>query len=290
MLLPKFEYHRPQELSEAVELLAAREGARVLAGGTDLLVNLKRRAAAAEALVDVSRLEELSGFSSGRGRLFVGAATTAASLASGRTLAHGLRALSLGARALGSPQVRNRATLGGNLATARPAGDLLPPLLCLDAKIETAGPQGERQVPAFSFFLGPGQTVLEPGEIIKGVALDRPGPGSGGGYHKLGVRRTLEIALVSAAAFMALEPDGKTIALARVALGAVAPTPLRAAGAEQVLVGGRAGEELFRRAARAAAEGAKPIDDHRGSADYRRQMVEVLTKRALDDAWRQAKG
>jgi carbon-monoxide dehydrogenase medium subunit len=290
MLLPRFAYHRPQGLAEAVEILAERPGARVLAGGTDLLVNLKRGSARASEVVDVSGLEELAGLRSGRGRLFIGAATTAATIAGGRALAHGLRLLVLGARSLGSPQVRNRATLGGNLATARPAGDLLPALLCLEARVQTAGPQGEREVPAFSFFLGPGQTVLEPAEIVRGVRLERPGPGSGGGYHKLGVRRALEIALVSAAAFLALEADGKTVAQARVALGAVAPTPIRATGAEQVLVGRKAGEKLFARAGEAAAADAKPIDDHRGSADYRRQMVAVLAQRALRDAWLQARG
>ena len=289
MLLPPFDYHRPASLPQALELLAQLgESARPLAGGTDLLVNLKLKKLAPQALVDLSGLEELRGRASQNGRLHLGALTTAARLAAG-----GLevpRLLSLAAGVLGSPQVRHRATLGGNLVTARPAADLCLPLLALGAKALLAGPKGQREVDLDGFFQGPGYTIKEPGEILTGVVLDAPRPGVGGGYQKLGLRQALEIALVNVAAHVELEADGQHVALARVALGAVAPTPLLARRAAEVLQGAAADEKNLAAAAEAAAAEAKPIDDHRGSAAYRRDMVRALTLRALRQALAQAQG
>ena len=218
----------------------------------------------------------------------LGALNTASRLATGGAEIPGL--LSLGAGALGSPQVRNRATLGGNLVTARPAADICLPLLALGAKAVLAGPDGEREVALEGYFKGPGYTVKEPGEILTRVLLDGPAPGRGGGYQKLGLRQAMEIALVNVAAYLELEDDGKTVAMAQVALGAVAPTPMLSPGAAQVLQGALAGEKIFSEAAEEAAADAKPIDDHRGSAAYRRDMVRTLTLRALRQALSQAQG
>ncbi|RJX34872.1 MAG: xanthine dehydrogenase family protein subunit M [Desulfarculus sp.] len=291
MLLPKFDYHQPRDLPAACGLLAELgPEARVIAGGTDLLVNLKHGRIRPKALVGLERLEELTGLDSGRGRLFIGARTSAAHLAASRSLGGGLRLLAQAAGQLGSPQVRNRATIGGNLCTARPAAELPPPLLCLDARALLAGPQGQREVALSAFFKGPGLTVLGPDEIMRGVVIPRPGLGGGGAYLKLGLRRAMEISLVNVAAFLQLAPDGRTIAQARVALGAVAPTPILSPRAAQALIGQRAGDKLFAAAAEAAARDARPIDDHRGSAAYRRDMVRVLARRALEQAWDQARG
>ena len=289
MLLPSFDYYRPQSLPEALSLLGEMgEDARPLAGGTDLLVNLKLKKLTPKVLLDLGGLEGLKGIREDNGLMSLGALNTASRLASGSPEVPGL--LAMGAGALGSPQVRNRATLGGNLVTARPAADICLPLLALGAKAVLAGPSGEREVPLDGYFKGPGYTVKEPGEILTRVILDAPRPGVGGGYQKLGLRQAMEIALVNVAAYLELEDDGKTVALARVALGAVAPFPMLSPGATQALKGKPAEEMYFTEAAEAAAADAKPIDDHRGSAAYRRDMVRTLTLRALRQALSQAQG
>ena len=289
MLLPAFDYYRPQSLPEALNLLGEMgEAARPLAGGTDLLVNLKLKKLAPKVLLDLGGLPELQGLSQANGTVSLGALNTASRLAVGSPEVP--RLLSMGAGALGSPQVRNRATLGGNLVTARPAADICLPLLALGATAVLAGPGGEREVALDGYFQGPGYTVKEPGEILTQVLLAAPRPGSGAGYQKLGLRQAMEIALVNVAAVVMLEDDGSTIKEARVALGAVAPTPLLSPGAAQALAGRAADEAAIEAAAEAAAADAKPIDDHRGSAAYRRDMVRTLTKRALKQALAQAQG
>ncbi|MEW5912146.1 MAG: FAD binding domain-containing protein [Thermodesulfobacteriota bacterium] len=291
MLLPKFDYHQPRDVAEACRLLAELgPAARVIAGGTDLLVNLKHGRLRPKALVGLERLQELTGLETGRGRLFIGARNTAAHLAASRSLGGGLKFLAQAAGCLGSPQVRNRATIGGNLCTARPAADLPPALLCLGARLLLDGHQGSREVALSQFFQGPGLTTLAPAEVLRGVVVPRPGPGCGGGYIKLGLRRAMEISLVNVAAYLELAADGRRIAQAQVALGAVAPTPILSPRAAKALMGQTAGDKTFAAAAEAAAKDARPIDDHRGSAAYRREMVRVLTRRALQQAWEQARG
>ncbi|MBI4776460.1 MAG: xanthine dehydrogenase family protein subunit M [Deltaproteobacteria bacterium] len=290
MLLPAFEYHRPTGLAEAFEVLDHYAGkARVLAGGTDLLVNMKRKTVAPKQLVGLERVAELLGVRAGNGRIEIGARETAARLAGAGGIARDLGVLAMAAAKLGSPQVRNLATIGGNLCTARPAADMPLPLLVLDARVVLAGSAGEREVGLDAFFAGPGQTVAQPKEILTKVVIDRAEPGTGGGFVKLGLRRTLEIALVNAAALLTLDVDGKTIKKARVALGAVAPTPIRAPEAERVLLGKVASDELFAHAGEAAKQDARPITDHRGSATFRLEMVSVLTRRALHQAWENAR-
>jgi carbon-monoxide dehydrogenase medium subunit len=281
MLLPRFSYHRPDTLGEAVEVLAAQEGrAKVLAGGTDLLVNMKLGKLNPEHVVSLGQLAELSAVSKDDGKVRVGALCRAVDMANGD---RGLvpPALAASAAVIGSPQVRARATVGGNLVTARPAGDMCVGLLALGASAVLSGSGGERRVALEDFFKGPGQTDIKPDEILTGVEMDAPAAGRGGGFLKLGLRRALEIALVSVGAQIQLDGDGKTIAQARVSLGAVGPTPLLASSAAGALIGAPASEETFEQAAQAAAGDAKPIDDHRGSAAYRRDMVAVLTRRAL---------
>ncbi len=291
MLLPRFAFHQPAGVAEALEILAQYgEQAAVIAGGTDLLVNMKHGKLAPRHLVGLERLSELAELSADNGSLVIGPRLTAAALAGSGELSGAARVLALGSAALGSPQVRNRATVGGNVCTARPAADMCLPLLALGAKALLAGPNGPRELPLDEFFLGPGQTAKQPGELLTGLAVPKPAEGSGAGYEKLGLRKALEIALVNVAATLWLEPDGKTIKEARVALGAVAPTPMLSAGAAAVLAGQTAGEDAFARAASAAAGDAKPITDHRGSADYRRDMVRVFTRRALRQAWQAARG
>jgi CO/xanthine dehydrogenase FAD-binding subunit len=289
MLLPKFEYHEPSTLEEACRVMAdLGRKARPLAGGTDLMVNMKRKIISPEHVVCLSKIEELKKMDASDGRFRIGACLTAAELAESPQLCKALSALAMGASVLGSPLIRNLATIAGNIVTARPAADLPPPLLAYGAEVVLKKQGGERSVPLDDFFLGPGQTVIAPDEVLSEVVIDNPPPYSGAGYIKLGVRKTLEISLVNVAAFLTLDGLGGVIEQARIVLGAVAPTPIRALSAEQALVGERPSEDAFARAGTAAAHDSKPIDDFRGSAEYRRDMVEVLTRRALNLAYKEA--
>jgi carbon-monoxide dehydrogenase medium subunit len=290
MLLPRFSYERPSSLDEALGLLGRPEGgAEILAGGTDLLVNMKKGTASPSLLVSLDGVGSLDGISTRGGLLSVGTLASATRLAAHAGLRRRFTALAEGAGNLGPPIIRCRATLGGSLITARPAADLLPPLLALEARVLLTGPSGEREIPAGDFFLGPGQTRRRPGEILLGVRAAPPPPASGSAYMKLGVRQICEISIVNAAAALTLSSDGRRIARARLSLGAVAPTPIRCPKAESALEGKVAGPRALARAARAAALESRPISDHRGSSDYRTQMSEVLVRRALGRALERAR-
>jgi len=290
MILPRFEYHEPGNLEEACEIFAEfKDKAGLLAGGTDLLVNMKKGLVSPKHVVSLGRIGPLKGIGIENGHMSIGSCVTAADMAESSEVKHDFMALSMGAARLGSPLIRNLATIGGNIISARPAADMPPSLIAYGAEVVLKKQGGERTMALDDFFRGPGQTVIEPGEIVEKVLLEIPPPYSGSGYVKLGKRKALEISVVNVAAFISLEsPDGP-IRQARVVLGAVAPVPLRARKAEKALIGQRAGESLFAKAGDAAAGDSKPIDDFRGSARYRREMVAVLTKRALDMSFAEAK-
>jgi carbon-monoxide dehydrogenase medium subunit len=290
MLLPKFDYHEPRSLDEATRLLdEIGNEASVLAGGTDLLVNMKLGKTAPKHVVSLSRIEDLRGIKREQGSFTLGACVTAAELKEQEGIKAEFNGLCQSAGSLGSPLIRNLATVGGNIVTARPAADLPPSLMAYGASIVLKKGNGERIIPLEGFFKGPGQTTIEPKEILCGVLLKDPPPYSGGGYVKLGVRKALEISLVNVAAFMALDGPNGPIKEARIVLGAVAPMPMRSPSAEATLMGERPDDALFEKAGNAAAKDAKPIDDFRGSSEYRREMVKVLTKRALKQAYEEAK-
>jgi aerobic carbon-monoxide dehydrogenase medium subunit len=285
MLLPKFDYHAPTTLEEACSLLGHYgDKAKCLAGGTDLLVNLKKKLLAPEQLISLNKIEGLSEASDQKGNgLSLGPLCTAAYLAGSGIIQRKSSVLGQGAGKLGSPLIRNRATVGGNLVTARPASDLAPPLLVLGAALVLKGPKGERTLPLEDFILGPGQTAIRSDEILSRILIPSAVGFGTGSYIKLGSRKALEISLVNVASFLSLDSDG-TIQEARVALGAVGPTPLLSPSAAKTLKGVKPKNEddpVFKEAARAAAQDAKPITDHRGSAEYRRAMVEVLVLRTL---------
>lgn len=287
MLLPRFEYHDPRDLDEACSLMGELgKEARPLAGGTDLLVNMKKRLISPEHLVSLGRIEDLHTMGSSNGGYRIGACMTASELARASDIEKHFPALHEGASRLGSPLIRNLATVSGNLISARPAADLPPPLMVYGARVMLRSAAGPRSIPLDEFFKGPGETTAEPSDILESVQLDTPPARSGAAYLKLGVRQTLEISIVNAAAFLAL--DGDRIQSARVVLGAVAPTPMRAPSAEKALTGQKPSAEVFARAAQEAARDARPIDDFRASADYRRHMVIVLTRRALETALERA--
>ncbi len=282
MLLPRFDFQRPHSVSETCEILE-RHGtaAKLLAGGTDLLVSLKRKLLAPEFVVAVDRVAELEGVENGNQVLSVGSLTTAAQLAGNRSVKKLFPALSQAAGGLGTPPIRNRATTGGNLVTARPAADLIPPLVVLDATVLLRSMGGLREIPVAQFVTGPGQTLLDSNEVLTRVVVPRPEPGSGSAYIKFGARQSCEISIVSVAVFVSLTPAGRKIKSAKICLGAVAPKPLRCTSAEELLASATPRESSFAAAGQAAARASRPITDQRGSAQYRRQMVDVLTRRAL---------
>ena len=283
MLLPKFQFSEPGSLDEACRLLAdAGDRAAVIAGGTDLLVKMKQGRLKPELVVSIARLRKGEPpVDADNGTLRIRPLATMTELGSHPGLRGTFRSIAEGALAVGSPQIRNLATVGGNLVSARPCADSAPPLLCWDAGLQLASRKGIRTVALKDFILKPGKTVMRPDEIMVSIDVERPREPAGGAFLKLIRRATLEITIVSAAASLLLDKPGGSVTVARVALGSVAPVPLSARKAEGILEGEPASGALFEKAAAAAAAEAVPIDDLRGSASYRREMVEVLVRRAL---------
>jgi CO/xanthine dehydrogenase FAD-binding subunit len=279
----------PRTVAEAVAALR-RRGAMPLAGATDLIPALRRGLAKPTALVNLKRLPDLAGVRRGREGVRIGALTTLADLLRNPLLADTFPVLVETARDFGSPQIRTMATVGGNLCSGVPSADLAPPLLALEARVEIAGPKGERDLPLDRFFRATGRTALTRGEIVTALLLPRPPVRSGAACVKLTGRQSMDLPLVAVAAFVTLKPDGVTCRAARLALGAVGPTPMRAYEAEALLMGRHLAPEVIAEAAACAAGESRPIDDHRASAEYRRDMVPVLARRALDEAFARAGG
>jgi CO/xanthine dehydrogenase FAD-binding subunit len=287
MLLPKFDFYEPTKLPEACEILDNLKGkGHPLAGGTDLLVNMKKKLIAPEHLISLTRIEELKGINASNDILKIGACVTAAELTESEVIRGMFGALAEGAESLGSPLIRNLATIGGNLVAARPAADLPPALMAYGAEVILKKSSSDRSVPLEDFFKGPGESLIGPDEILTHVLLKKPQLASGSAYIKLGVRKTLDISLVSVAVYIVLDSQDGSIHSARVILGAVAPTHIRAPSAEKMLLGEKPSDALFENAGNEAAKDSRPIDDFRGSAEYRRDMVKLLTSRALGKAYR----
>ncbi|HEX6482226.1 MAG TPA: xanthine dehydrogenase family protein subunit M [Ktedonobacteraceae bacterium] len=271
-------YHSPSTLDDAVTLLS-EEGRTVIAGGTDLLVNPRYMVGVRE-VVDIRGLG-LDYISEENGWLHIGAGATMRSVASHATvqaLADGI--LARGAAVCGSPNIRNMATLAGNVASALPSADTPPALLALDAQVVLAGTQGERVVPLDKFFIGPARSIRER-ELIRELRIPLQSHEMSGGFYKIG-RSAEDISMVNAATALAIH-DG-VITTARLVLGAVAPTALRVATAEEALLGQPAVEETFQRIAAIVSEEVRPISDQRASAGYRRRMSGIAAVRALRQA------
>ncbi|MDP2603610.1 MAG: xanthine dehydrogenase family protein subunit M [Deltaproteobacteria bacterium] len=289
--LPFFDYYRPTTLAETLTAMERLDGNLcVLAGGTDLLVAMKERRGTHPALLDIKAVPELAGIRADNGTLCLGATVTTRAVAASPLVRERVPVLCQSLKLLGSMQIGNRATIGGNLSNGSPASDSAPPLLALGASVKLVGKAKERWVPLDNFFIGPKKTVIE-GELLVEVRVPAS-PGGRGIFYKLGPRNAPEdICIVSAAVYGV--PDGETGAWKelRIALGAVAPTPIRARIAEERLKGQPLEPKLVDEAARIAADkDAQPISDIRGSADYRREMVYVLVKRALEQIARDNPG
>ncbi len=284
----RFEYHEPGTLEEAVALLGRYNGsASILAGGTDLLVEMKERIRRPGYVINIKRIPELShyGFDDEQGLRF-GAVVTARQLETDPLIRQKYAGLWAALRELGSIQIRNRATVVGNVCRASPSADTPPPMMADDARLQLFGPAGARDVALEDFFTGPGQTILAPDEVATGITIPPPGPHTGKAYLKHGRRKAMELATVGVAA--RLSRDGDVMREIRLVLGAVAPTPIRARKAEAVLAGRSWNPGLVEEAAEVARQEARPIGDVRASREYRSGMVAVLTRRALIQAWEAA--
>jgi len=261
-------------------LIALRgDGAVILCGGTDLLVKIRSGLAAPEILVDISDLESLRGIIDVDGALEIGAATTEQDLLGSRIVRDRLPLLAGALEVLGSVQIRNRGTLGGNLANASPAADSAVPLLLYDADVVLRSEDGERTLPVESFLVGPGRTALRQGEFIRALRVPAPGGAFVPFFHKIGKRRALTIAIASVGALLRVE--GGRVAEARLGAGSVAPVPLRLHRVEEHLRGACLTKETIDEARRIAIESVSPIDDVRAPAEYRRAVVGELVSRAL---------
>jgi len=283
-----FEYHAPTQLDEAVETLHQHgAAARALAGGTDLVVQMKEGATrfpSPSHLISLKLVSQLQGIDfGGEDGLRIGAAVTMAEVSESPLIRQRFPAVAEGAGVVGSFQTMNMATVGGNLCNAAPSADIAPPLLVYEAEAVIVGPQGRRSLPLEEFFLGPGHTALMPDELLVEVRVPTPSARSGSAYARHTPRKQMDIAVVGVGVVLTLS-DGGTIEKARVALGAVAPTPVRSRAAEAILEGQAVSEELFSRAAKVAASESKPISDTRGSADFRSHLVQVLTERMIRTA------
>lgn len=284
-----FDYAEPATLDEAVALLdRLGDRASLLAGGTDLLVQLKERVKRPSHVVDLKRIPGLAtlAYDASRG-LSIGALVTTREVELSPVTRRHYAGLARAATDFASIQVRHRATVVGNVCRASPSADTLPPLIADGAVLAVAGPHGAREIPLAAFCLGPGRTALARGEVATGLTVPAPAPRTGKVYLKHGRRAQMELATVGVAVTLTLDAAG-ACRDARVVLAAVGPTPLRAAGAERALAGARPDAAALDAAADAAMRDARPIDDVRASADYRRAMVGVLVRRAVAEAARLA--
>lgn len=280
--LPRFDYVMPKTLDDALALLNEHKGtARLLAGGTDLIPQLKQRAInVPRHLIDLKAIKGLNAISyDEQSGLRIGPLTTISAIEQSPVIRKHFPSIAQAASGMASPQIRNRGTFAGNICNAVPSADSAPVLLTLEAFVKIKGPKGECIVPIDQFFTGPCETILEKEEMLLEIVVPKSPPRSRGVYLKLAPRHSMDLAIVGVAAHGAYV-DGicKDI---RIGLGAVAPTPLRARKAEAVLRGQKPTLEIIEEAARTAVTECNPIDDHRASAEYRCDMVYILTKRAL---------
>lgn len=283
--MPRFDYLKPGSLGEVLDLLDGAENGqfRVFAGGTDLMAQLKAREIEAPAtVIDLKGMDELSRLEYDEtDGLCMGATVTVAEVAASPLIAEKYPALGQGAREIASLQVQNRATIAGNICNAVASADSAPPLLALGAKLVLVRRGGERTVDLTDFFTGPGRTVLAPDEVVREIRLPPPPAGALSVYLKLAPRGRMDLAWVGVAAAGQIE-KGRVRAL-RIGLGAVAPTPIRARRAEEVLHGQKLEPDTIEAAARMASGEVSPREDSfRASAEYRRRMVQVLVRRAID--------
>jgi aerobic carbon-monoxide dehydrogenase medium subunit len=284
----ELKYEAPETVEAAVALLAAgTQGAKIFAGGTDLLVQMREDLIEPELLIDIKNISEVRAISIGANDIKIGAAVTGAELgehAEVKALWPGVvEAMEL----IGSDQVQGRATMGGNLCNASPAADSVPALIAAAAKAVIAGSSGTREVPVAEIVTGPGQTSLGPDEFVVQIVLPKLPPRAGDAYLRFIPRTEMDIAVVGAGVSLSLNDDG-TCAAVRLALGAVAPTVVLVEAASDILVGKKLDDAVLNELASAASDVCSPIDDKRGTIEFRTKVAGVLARRATTIAWQRA--
>ena len=279
MRIRSFDYWEAPSLDEALaELEVSGADAKIIAGGTDLVLNMKKKKTLPRRVISLHNLKELDFVRTQDSEVRIGALTRHADIAADPLLKTHLPILCEAVGLIGSWQIRNVGTIGGNICNASPAADSAPPLLVLNAQLIVASKTAEKKIPLDLFFTGPGKTVLETGQILKEIVIELPKQRSAGCYLKLRRRKAVDVSLAGVAFQAETESDGQTLARVGIAMGGVAPTPIRVAEAEAVLTGLPVDEALTKISdcARIAAQAASPIDDVRASASYRRTIVDVF--------------
>jgi carbon-monoxide dehydrogenase medium subunit len=277
-----FDLHRPATISEAIGLSTRlAPAARYIAGGTDLVIQINRKKVFPDHLIDLGQLPGLAGVAETADGYSLGSLTTYRSIELHPAFQGELSGVIEAARVVGGHQVRNVATVGGNIVNASPAADFVPALLVLDAELELTGPAGNRIVALRDFVVGPGRTVLGPAEIVTSIRFARLPDRSATAFLKEGRRKAMEISVVCVAACLTLDESGSSCASARLAVGAAAPKAMRPQQAEAYLLNRPPGRVSFAEAGRLAAESSAPISDVRASAEHRRHLVAVMVERAL---------
>jgi CO/xanthine dehydrogenase FAD-binding subunit len=284
-----FDYECPRTLADAVALLAKGDS-RPLAGGTDLIDHMRTGRFRPALVVDLKKIPELTLLESSPQGLRIGAAVSCFQLQSCSTIRDQYSAIADAVSIIGSVQVQSRASVGGNLCTSGPAADSAPALLALGAQCVIAGPKGKRTVPLEQFFTGPGKNVLQTGEILLEITCPAPAPKSGSNYRRFIPRNEMDIAVVGVGVSVTLDASGQTITAARIGLGAVGPTPILATEAAKKLIGKPATDENYKAAGEAARAQTSPIDDMRGTVEFRRHVTGVLVERSLREAVARARG
>ena len=280
----RFEYLEPESIDEALAMLSRYRGkSKIIAGGTDLMLQMRYKTIKPEYVIDITRIPGLGyvTFDDNRG-LKIGPLTTIRDLETSRELREKYPIIVQAAGQLGSVAIRNVATVGGNLCNALPSAETSQVLVALSSEVRIAGPGGERSVPLEDFFTGVGKTVLQPDELLREIVVPGLDPGASGTYIKHSPRGPIDLAIVNITVLVTMEQDRKTCKDAKIVLGAVAPTPLRARNGEDVLKGRKIDEALIDQAAQAASDEANPRRGSiRGSFEYKKEMVKVLTARAM---------
>ena len=279
--MPNFDYEAPTSLASALELLARPGEMRPLSGGTDIIDQLKSNRRHADLVVDLKRVPELLALESNSSSLKIGSAVSCTDVHNYTAENGGFPALSESTELVGSIHIQNRASVGGNVCNAAPSADTIPALLIHEAVARTASASGGREIPLIDFFAGPGQTVLEKGEILKELVLPAPANNTASAYLRFIPRNEMDIAVAGVGSLIELNPSTKIVTKARIALASVAPTPVRAYTAEEFLEGTVIDAAAIDKTADLAVDSAVPITDVRGSAEYRKELIRVLTKRTL---------
>ena len=279
--MPNFDYEAPTSLASALELLARPGEMRPLSGGTDIIDQLKSNRRHADLVVDLKRVPELLALESNSSSLKIGSAVSCTDVHNYTAENGGFPALSESTELVGSIHIQNRASVGGNVCNAAPSADTIPALLIHEAVARTASASGGREIPLIDFFAGPGQTVLEKGEILKELVLPAPANNTASAYLRFIPRNEMDIAVAGVGSLIEVDPSTKIVTKARIALASVAPTPVRAYAAEEFLEGTVIDAAAIDKTADLAVDSAVPITDVRGSAEYRKELIRVLTKRTL---------